>query len=67
MGKFMRYLEARNKDMFQCMWKLNGKFKQRGVNKILLIQVNKDANSRRIDHIQEICTVIFPIGSKTKE
>ena len=50
MYEILRHYEWRY--VFQWTWKLNGKFKQIGVNKPPLIQVNKDGDkvSERIIH-----------------
>ena len=45
--KYMGYWKIRIEYMFQCMWQPKRKSEQRGVNKILWIQVKKDGNSER--------------------
>ena len=37
--------------VFQCMWQLNGKIKQKGVNPLFWMQLNEDGDSGIINYI----------------
>ena len=49
------------------MWHINGKLKERGVNQLLLMQVNEDSEHVSINHIKLIWMKILPIWNKNKE